>query len=116
LTKAKDYGIIKVQKKWRILAMKKILVNACYGGFGLKDEYWKEFFDRTKGIDDIREDEKLIALVEQGVDIGDNYAEIGIAEIPDNATDYVIEEYDGKETVLYVVDGKIRYAENKMFF
>lgn len=86
--------------------MKKILVNTSFGGFALKDEY-KDYVGR--------EDEKLIALVEQSVDIGDNYAEIGIAEIPDNATDYVIEEYDGKETVLYVVDGKIFYAKNKYF-
>jgi hypothetical protein len=97
------------------MIMKKILVNTSFGGFGLKDEYYDYFMARTKGLDDIREDEKLIALVEQGVDIGDNYAEIGIAEIPDNATDYVIEDYDGKESVLYVVDGKIRYAEIKCF-
>lgn len=83
----------------------KILINTSFGGFGLKDEYSCAS----------REDEKLIALVEQGVDIGNNYAEIGIAEIPDNATDYVIEDYDGKETVLYVVDGKIHYAENKCY-
>ena len=95
--------------------MKKILVNISFGGFGLKDEYFYDFMTRTNGLGDIREDEKLIALVEQGVAIGDSYAEIGIAEIPDNATDYVIEEYDGEETVLYVVDGKIRYAENKCF-
>ena len=86
--------------------MRKILVNTSFGGFSLKDEY-KDYVGR--------EDEKLIALVEQGVDIGDNYAEVGIAEIPDNATDYAIEDYDGKETVLYVVDGKIYYAKNKCF-
>ena len=63
--------------------MKKILVNTSFGGFGLKDEYYDYFMKRTQGLDDIREDEKLIALVEQGVDIGDNYAEIGVAEIPD---------------------------------
>lgn len=95
--------------------MKKILINTSFGGFELKDEYFEDFMVRTQGLDDIREDEKLIALVEQGINIGDNYSDIGIAEIPDNATDYVIEEYDGKETVLYVVDGKIRYAENKCF-
>lgn len=95
--------------------MKKILVNTTIGVFGLKDEYFEDFMTRTKGLDDIREDKKLIALVEKGADIGDNYADIGIAEIPDNATDYVIEEYGGKETVLYVVDGKIRYAKNKCF-
>lgn len=96
--------------------MKKILVNLHFGGFGLKDEYFKDFMKRTHGLTDIREDEKLIALVEQGVDIGDHYADIGIAEIPDNATDYYINEYDGKEEVLYVLDGKICFAENKSFF
>ena len=91
--------------------MKKILVNLTFGGFGLKDEYFEDFMVRTHGLTDIREDEKLITLVEQGFDIGDNYADIGLAEIPDNATDYTIIEYDGKEDVLYVVDGKLRYAK-----
>ena len=98
------------------MIMKKILVNTSFGGFGIREDLFDEFMERTGGLDDIREDKKLIAFVEQGFDIGDSFADIGLAEIPDNATDYVIEEYDGKETVLYVVDGKIRYAENKMFF
>ena len=91
--------------------MKKILVNLDFGGFGLKGEYYDDFMTRTNGLDDIREDEKLIALVEQGVDIGDDFAGIGIAEIPDNATDYYINEYDGKEEVLYVLDGRICFAK-----
>lgn len=91
--------------------MKKILVNLTFGGFGLKDEYFEDFMARTHGLDDIREDEHLIALVEQGFDIGDEYSKIGIAEIPDNATDYYINEYDGKEEVLYVLDGKICFAK-----
>ena len=93
--------------------MKKILINLDFGGFGLDDEYYDDFEARTNGLDDddIREDEKLIALVEQGVDIGDDLADIGIAEIPDNATDYYINEYDGKEEVLYVLDGKICFAK-----
>ena len=82
--------------------MKKILVNLDFGGFGLKDEY-----NDYGG----REDEKLIALVEQGIDIGDELADIGNAEVPDNATDYYINEYDGKEEVLYVLDGRIYFAK-----
>ena len=30
--------------------------------------------------------------------------------IPDNATDWDIEDYDGNETLIYVVDGKIHYC------
>lgn len=93
------------------MIMKKILVNLTFGGFDLKDEYFEDFMARTHGLDDIRTDEQLIALVEQGFDIGDEYSDIGIAEIPDNATDYYINEYDGKESVLYVVDGKIHFAK-----
>jgi hypothetical protein len=91
--------------------MKKILVNLDFGGFDLEDEYYDDFEARTNGLGDIREDEKLIALVEQGIDIGDDLADIGIAEIPDNATDYYINEYDGKEEVLYVLDGRICFAK-----
>ena len=91
--------------------MKKILVNVDFGGFGIRDDLFHDFMERSGGVDDIREDEKLIALVEQGEDIGASFADIGLAEIPDNATDYEIIEYDGKEDVLYVVDGKIRYAK-----
>ena len=30
-----------------------------------------------------------------------------VKEIPDNATDYMITEYDGAEGIIYVVDGKL---------
>lgn len=35
---------------------------------------------------------------------------IGFCTVPDNATDWVLQEYDGLESVLYVVDGKIHTA------
>jgi hypothetical protein len=35
-----------------------------------------------------------------------------VVEIPDNATDWNIEEYDGLETVIYVLNGRICYAED----
>lgn len=33
-----------------------------------------------------------------------------IAEIPDEAMDWKLDEYDGLESVTYVVDGKIYHA------
>jgi hypothetical protein len=33
-----------------------------------------------------------------------------IADIPDEATDYKILDYDGMETAIYVLDGKIKYT------
>ena len=92
--------------------MKKILVNLGFSGFSIRENLFDDFMERTGGLNDIREDEKLIALVEQGENIGVSFeADIGLAEIPDNATDYEIIECDGKEDVLYVVDGIIRYAK-----
>ena len=36
------------------------------------------------------------------------HTKLKVVEIPNIATDYLIEEYDGAEKVYYVVDGKIR--------
>ena len=34
-----------------------------------------------------------------------------VIELPDNATDFDIQDYDGIETIVFVVDGKICYAD-----
>ena len=87
----------------------KIAVNTTFGGFGFSDPAIDELgfswdIDRT--------DPKLINLIETkgSTWISDRLSSVGIATIPDNITDWRIHEYDGKETVLYVVDGKIREA------
>lgn len=36
-----------------------------------------------------------------------SYAHLKIVNIPDDATDWRIQEYDGLESILYVLDGKI---------
>lgn len=33
-----------------------------------------------------------------------------VVEIPEEATDWEIDEYDGQESITYVVDGKIYHA------
>ena len=38
---------------------------------------------------------------------------IGLVSIPDEATDFKILEYDGRETVVYVVDGRIHFERGK---
>ncbi len=91
----------------------KIVINNCFGGFGLSKE--AENFMEGKWIDgeDIHCDPELIALIErEGADkVGASYADLRIVEIPDEATDFLIDEYDGWESVIYVLDGKIHYAE-----
>ena len=82
----------------------KMLLNRDYGGFCIKSD----LMTFVKGDEDERFCDALIKMVEKGVDIsedGDNSIEV--VNIPDNATDYYINEYDGFEEILYVVDGKI---------
>ena len=86
----------------------KIVINNDYGGFGLLN--WDDddqFSDIVKKYENDRTNPVLVAVVENN-HIGD----LVVVEIPDGATDWIINEYDGLETVIYVLNGKIYYAEN----
>lgn len=82
----------------------KIVLNKAYGGYGYDvTEKFENFVYKYEGD---RTNLELIAFVENNPeDCGD----LEIVEIPDNNTDYTIEEYDGFETLIYVVNGKIHY-------
>ena len=86
----------------------KMVINGTYGGFELPEDYAAV---KTEGFvwdcsDDIRRDFDLIDIVES-----DDYdGDLEVVEIPEEATDYYIEEYDGAESVIFVVDGKIHFA------
>ena len=89
----------------------KFVLNACYGGFGLSD-----FALEALGVENKyalkRNDPKLVELVETygSEKVSSRYAELVVEEIPDTTTDWTIQEYDGSETLIYVVDGKLHYA------
>lgn len=83
----------------------KIVINECFGGFGIKPEIMKQY-NLTEGSE-ARTNKILIDLIEKEVDCNDPYSQLVVKEIPDNATDYRIIDYDGAEEILYVVDGKI---------
>jgi len=101
--------------------MPKVVINACFGGFGLSreaiDEYAKEkglsvgkwnetwgFYEVHEGSEfhdrDIpRDDPILVSIVERlGEKAGGRCAELKIVEIPDGV-DWQVEEYDGSEWV-----------------
>lgn len=92
----------------------KIAVNRNYGGFRLTEKQIEvlqplvneDFIDEVDYNQKLRNDPILIRTLE--LYPSDN--DVKIIEIPDNATDWVINEYDGFETVYYVVDGKIKRA------
>ncbi len=95
--------------------MKKIVINSCFGGFGLSQKaqdmycfakninpgewskwgYYSDFNDR----DLCRDDPLLIEIVEKlGEEANGDSAELRIVEIPEDVNWY-IEEYDGSEWV-----------------
>lgn len=86
----------------------KMVVNQCYGGFGVKDEVL-ERLGLDEYAEDLRYDPRLIAEIERlgSKAVSDTYAQLAVVELPDNTTDYYIDDYDGVENVFYVVDGKI---------
>ena len=97
----------------------KIVLNKCFGGFELSKFACEKLGCRPFDCDDPDEtlsriDERLIDLIETygsekcGAD--DGGTALVIVEIPDEATDWELNDYDGIETVTYVVDGKIYYA------
>ena len=89
----------------------KIAINKCYGNFNLSQTVQRELGISSAyaySSEKLRTDKKLIeALEKAGEWKGGPYSKIVIVEIPDEITDYKIISYDGMETVLYVIDGKI---------
>lgn len=94
--------------------MTKIVANYCYGGFSLSKEALdligvKEYTDW--GDLESRSNPALVSAVEAlGEKANGPVARLGVVTIPDEATDVLITEYDGAETVYYVLNGKIRVA------
>ena len=89
--------------------MRKIVINASYGGFYLSDEAKKWLLDHGKTETDIRnyrnsyksrDDELLVKCVEElGYEkASGKYSKIKIVEVP-LEVDFVIEDYDGGEWV-----------------
>lgn len=89
--------------------MKKIVINRCYGGFGLS-KMGEDLYKEREGITDPdwyyydipRDDTLLIEMVETlGDEIQSSYAKLKIVEIPDDV-EWEIAEYDGMEWVAEV--------------
>ena len=108
--------------------MTKVVVNACYGGFGLSHEAimrygelanlnllfqkgnndWESAYYKNGVVSDEnhfwdkdleREDSILVQVVEElGKTANGSFADLRIAEVPDDV-DWYIDDYDGVETV-----------------
>ena len=86
----------------------KIVINTCYGGFGLSDEATTMYRER-KGItadtrptyaDELaRDDYHLVHVVETlGEQANTPYSQLKVVEIPADV-DWEIQEYDGAEHI-----------------
>ena len=87
----------------------KVVINRCFGGFGLSEQA-EQLYKERKGITDpnwfyweiARNDEVLVELVEQmGSTVNSNYSDLGVVDIPDDVK-WSVEEYDGREWVAEV--------------
>lgn len=89
----------------------KIVYNNTWGGFRIPSALKSHHKNKYYGTNEIeRNCEKLIAFIEERGGVWESRnkcARLVIAEIPDEATDWIITEYDGAETVYYVLNGKI---------
>lgn len=91
---------------------KKIVINVCFGGFDVPSGFCETYgLDKWSSWDIPRDDARLVEYVESHADENGQLAfgcsRLCVCEIPDNATDWRIQEYDGAEDVWCVVDGKI---------
>ena len=93
----------------------KVVINVCFGGFSVSKEVYEAMGEEWDNFgykfDDKRTDPKLISVIEElGDKASGSYAELRVVEIPEEATDWRIDEYDGTESVWYVLNGKIHEA------
>ena len=89
------------------------VLNKCYGGFSLSDFACEKLGveDDYLTLDELTTDALASLIHEYGSEkCSGHYAKLEVVEIPDDCTDFEIDEYDGFERITYVVDGKIYHA------
>lgn len=84
---------------------RKIVINRCYGGFGLSEKAYEylglewDGYGYAYNNENKRDDPKLIECIEAlGNTANGRWSRLGIVEIPDDV-EWQIDEYDGVERV-----------------
>lgn len=81
----------------------KFVISNNYGGFEVPDEIYEAIGCRSK----YSCDRTHPVLVEWVKNHPDNDYDLAVVDIPDGATDWRMDEYDGLESIIAVVNGKI---------
>lgn len=78
----------------------KVVINRCFGGFGLSDEAEKILGDTYSRYNSSRTCPALVAVVEKlgSKRASGRFAELEVVEIPDGIK-WHIDEYDGNEEI-----------------
>ena len=88
----------------------KFVINNCFGGYGLSQEFLDKYGKKFEHLE--RNDPELVSAVEEFGETESSgfFASLCIMDIPDDCTDYYIEEDDGVESIVYVKDGKLHWV------
>lgn len=84
----------------------KMVINAKYGGFGLNVA--EQYEDWVLDFEDDRTNVELVKFVETHPN---ECGDLAVITIPDGVTDWEMEEYDGWESIIYVLNGMIVHAD-----
>ena len=78
----------------------KIVINNCFGGYGLSQDFLEKYGEEFNSFE--RNDPKLVAAVEEFGESESSgfYSNLRIREIPDDFTEYEIENSDRKENMI----------------
>jgi hypothetical protein len=80
----------------------RIVINARYGGYGYRVPEKYDYLLYAYEYE--RNHHKLVEFVENHPD---ECGDLKICEVPDEATDWMIDERDGNEQVIYVLNGRL---------
>lgn len=87
-----------------------MVLNKCWGGFHIPAPLC-EATDLSSYEDIDRTDSRLVEFVQgQGGDYREGCSRLVVVEVPEDATDWELNEYDGFESITYVVGGKLYHT------
>lgn len=87
------------------------VLNRNWGGFSLPQNFLDAYGIEDEWDTNIeRDDPRLVKWVRNHANNRGRCGDLACVEIPDNCTDYEINDYDGMESITYVVDGKIHHT------